>query len=77
MHYRVRPSGDKKATRMREPIMFADVTLDSFMAEPDNELDFMVGEEELDQALLRVWMPRASRWTRARAERRARSSQSG
>jgi hypothetical protein len=46
---------------MREPIMFADVTLDSFMAEPDNELDFMVGEEELDQALLRVWMPRADR----------------
>ena len=46
---------------MRELIVFADVTLDSFMAEPDNELDFMVGEEEPDQALMRGWMPRADR----------------
>jgi dihydrofolate reductase len=36
-----------------------DVTLDSFMAQPDNELDFMVGDEELDQAFMRELMPRA------------------
>jgi hypothetical protein len=42
---------------MRELIVFADVTLDSFMAEPDNELDFMVGDEELDQVLCASSMP--------------------
>jgi hypothetical protein len=47
--------------RMRELMVFADVALDSFMAEPDNELDFMVGEEELEQALMRGLMPRADR----------------
>ena len=43
--------------RMRELIMLAYVTLDSFMAEPDNELDFMVGDEELDQVLCAGSMP--------------------
>jgi hypothetical protein len=45
--------------RMRELIVFADVTLDGFMAEPDNDLDFMVGDDELDQAFMRELMPRA------------------
>ena len=42
---------------MRELLMLAYVTLDSFMAEPDNELDFMVGDEELDQDLCAGSMP--------------------
>ncbi len=33
---------------MRELIVFADVTLDGFMAGPNNDLDFMVGIDELD-----------------------------
>ncbi len=33
----VRRRGDKEAMRMRELTVFADVTLDGFMAEPDNE----------------------------------------
>jgi hypothetical protein len=44
--------------RMRELIVFADVTLDGFMAEPDNDSDFMVCDE-LDQAFMRELMPRA------------------
>jgi RibD C-terminal domain len=44
---------------MRELIVFADVTLDGFMAEPDNDLDCMVGDDELDQAFMRELMPRA------------------
>jgi hypothetical protein len=47
----VRRRGDREAMRMLELIVFADVTLDGFLAEPDNGLDFMVGNEELDQAL--------------------------
>jgi len=44
---------------MRELIVFADVTLDGFTAEPDNDLDFMVGDDKLDQAFMRELMPRA------------------
>jgi hypothetical protein len=43
---------------MRELIVFADVTFDGFMAEPDNDSDFMVGDE-LDQAFMGELMPRA------------------
>ena len=34
----VRRRDDKEAMRMRELTVFADVTFDGFMAEPDNEL---------------------------------------
>jgi hypothetical protein len=45
--------------RMRKLIVFADVTLDGFMAGPYNDLDFMVGDDELDQAFMPESMPRA------------------
>ncbi len=43
---------------MRELIVFADVTLDGFMAGPDNDLDFIVDDDELDQDLMGKLMPR-------------------
>jgi dihydrofolate reductase len=37
---------------MRDLILAPDVTVDGFMAGPDNELDFMVGDDELDQTMM-------------------------
>jgi dihydrofolate reductase len=44
---------------MHEPIVCADVTLDGFMTGPDNDLDFMVDDDELDQVFMDELTPRA------------------
>ena len=44
---------------MRNLILFADVTVDGFMAGPDNDLDFMAGDEELAAELIAELMQAA------------------
>ncbi|MGH2742832.1 MAG: dihydrofolate reductase family protein [Thermoleophilaceae bacterium] len=44
---------------MRELVVFADVTLDGYMAGPDNDLDFMVSDDELDQDFMAELVSRA------------------
>jgi hypothetical protein len=54
----VRRRDSKEAVRMREPIVFADVTLHGFMAEPDNRLDFVAGDARQDRFSCVGSMPR-------------------
>jgi dihydrofolate reductase len=44
---------------MRDLILFASVTVDGFMAGPDNDLGFMVPDDELDETVNGELMPKA------------------
>jgi hypothetical protein len=43
---------------MRDLILFTSVTLDGFMAVPDNDLGFMVPDDELDETITGELMPK-------------------
>jgi hypothetical protein len=44
---------------MRDLILSASVTVDGFMAGPDNDLGFMVPDDELDETVNGELMPKA------------------